>query len=114
LGLRVVCFGLRKRAGRDALRLPKRLTRDFLQARGVADDQLVDREGATEGTVKTEAAEAIADITSTGETLRANGLKPLSDGLIHASQATLYRSGTAPFGPAEKAALRQIEDRLSL
>ena len=91
-----------------------RLTRDFLQSRGVADYQLVDSQGATEGTVKNETAEAIADITSTGETLRANGLKVLTDGLIHASQATLFRSGTAPFGTAEKSALRQIEDRLGL
>ena len=44
--------------------------------------QLVDSQGATEGTVKNETAEAIADITSTGETLRANGLKILGDGLI--------------------------------
>jgi ATP phosphoribosyltransferase len=91
-----------------------RLTRDFLQARGVADYQLTDSQGATEGTVKTEAAEAIADITSTGETLRANGLKPLSDGLIHASQATLYRATAAPWGPAEKSALAALESRLGL
>lgn len=91
-----------------------RLTRDFLQARGVADYQLVDSQGATEGTVKTETAEAIADITSTGETLRANGLKPLSDGLIHASQATLFRATAAPWGEAEKTTLRHLESRLGL
>ncbi len=91
-----------------------RLTRDFLQSRGVADYQLVDSQGATEGTVKNESAEAIADITSTGETLRANGLKPLSDGLIHASQATLFRASAAPWGPAEKATLRHLESHLGL
>ena len=68
-----------------------RLVREFLREQGVADYQLVDSQGATEGTVKNETAEAIADITSTGETLRANGLKILDDGLIHASQATLFR-----------------------
>lgn len=67
-----------------------RLVREFLRRKGVADYQLVDSQGATEGTVKNETAEAIADITSTGETLRANGLKILDDGLIHASQATLF------------------------
>jgi ATP phosphoribosyltransferase len=91
-----------------------RLTRDFLQAKGVADYQLVDSQGATEGTVKNETAEAICDITSTGETLRANGLKPLADGVIHASQATLFRSGAAPWGEAERAALRALEDRLEV
>lgn len=69
-----------------------RLVRDFLTENGVADYQLVDSQGATEGTVKNLTAEAIADITSTGETLRANHLKILKDGLIHQSQATLYRS----------------------
>lgn len=68
-----------------------RLVREFLREQGVADYQLIDSQGATEGTVKNETAEAIADITSTGETLRANGLKILDDGLIHASQATLFR-----------------------
>ncbi len=72
-----------------------RLVREFLQANGVADYQLVDSQGATEGTVKNETAEAVADITSTGETLRANHLKVLSDGLVHASQATLYASRRA-------------------
>jgi ATP phosphoribosyltransferase len=54
-----------------------RLVRDFLRQHGVADYQLVDSQGATEGVVKNETAEAIADITSTGETLRANRLKVL-------------------------------------
>lgn len=73
-----------------------RLVREFLTAQGVADYQLVDSQGATEGTVKNLTAEAIADITSSGETLRANHLKILSDGLILQSQAMLYCSAQAP------------------
>jgi ATP phosphoribosyltransferase len=69
-----------------------RLVRDYLTAQGVADYQLVDSQGATEGTVKNGTAEAIADITSSGETLRANHLKVLQDAVIHQSQATLYAS----------------------
>ncbi len=69
-----------------------RLVRDFLAAAGVADYQLVDSQGATEATVKNLTAEAIADITSSGETLRANHLKVLSDSLILQSQATLFRA----------------------
>ena len=69
-----------------------RLVRDFLTMSGVADYQLVDSQGATEATVRNLTAEAIADITSSGETLRANHLKPLSDGLILQSQAMLFRS----------------------
>ena len=90
-----------------------RLVRDFLRERGVADYALVDSQGATEGTVKNETAEAIADITATGETLRANHLKVLSDGLILKSQATLFRSRSAPIDQTERAALKAIMDRLS-
>ncbi|WP_299689066.1 ATP phosphoribosyltransferase [uncultured Tateyamaria sp.] len=89
-----------------------RLVRDFLRDAGVADYAIVDSQGATEGTVLNETAEAIADITSSGETLRANHLKILTDGLILASQATLWRSRTAPVDDAERAALRALKARL--
>lgn len=89
-----------------------RLVREFLRARGVADYALVDSQGATEGTVAAGTAEAVADITSTGETLVANGLRPLSDGLIHASQAVLWRSDAAPWGPGETAALDALRARM--
>ncbi len=80
-----------------------RLVREFLTREGVADYQLVDSQGATEGTVKNLTAEAIADITSSGETLRANHLKILSDGLIHQSQATLFASKMADWSSLESA-----------
>ncbi len=91
-----------------------RLLRDFLKANGVADYQLIDSQGATEGTVKNETAEAIADITSTGETLRANGLKILADGLVHASQATLYKSRVADWSDTDRATMSEIEGRLGV
>lgn len=86
-----------------------RLVREFLREQGVADYQLVDSQGATEGTVKNETAEAIADITSTGETLRANGLKILDDGLIHASQATLFRGRRKDWTEAQRAKLKALQ-----
>jgi ATP phosphoribosyltransferase len=89
-----------------------RLVRDFLRQNGVADYQLVDSQGATEGTVKNLTAEAIADITSTGETLRANHLKILTGSTVHQSQATLYKSLMADWGPAELAALAMLEAKL--
>jgi ATP phosphoribosyltransferase len=85
-----------------------RLVRDFLAGQGVADYQLVDSLGATEGSVRNLTAEAIADITSTGETLRANHLKALSDGLVHRSEATLYAARTADWTPAARAALADL------
>lgn len=89
-----------------------RLVRDFLRAGGVADYALVDSQGATEGTVANETAEAIADITSSGETLRANHLKVLSDGLILQSQATLWRSRRAEVRDEDRATLDDLITRL--
>lgn len=85
-----------------------RLVREFLRSGGVADYMLVDSQGATEGTVKNETAEAVADITSTGETLRANHLKLLGDGVILRSQATLWRSRVASFSATEREALERL------
>ena len=73
-----------------------RLVRAWLSAHEVADYQLVDSQGATEGTVANLTAEAIADITSSGETLRANHLKILGEPPILQSQATLFASKSAP------------------
>lgn len=91
-----------------------RLVRDFLTRNGVADYQLIDSQGATEGTVKNLTAEAVADITSSGETLRANNLKILSDGLIHSSQAMLFKAERAEWDVATSATLYGLIAKLGL
>ncbi|NIZ09458.1 ATP phosphoribosyltransferase [Pseudooceanicola sp. HF7] len=91
-----------------------RLVREYLKEKDVADYQLVDSQGATEGTVKNETAEAVADITSTGETLRANHLKILPDGTILKSQATLFRSRSAPLSDEDRLALAALIRQLGL
>ena len=91
-----------------------RLVRDFLTDQGIADYQLVDSQGATEGTVKNLTAEAIADITSTGETLRANHLKVLSDGLVHRSEATLYAARSADWGNGASGTLTALAARIGV
>jgi len=90
-----------------------RLVRQFLAERGVADYQLVDSQGATEGTIKNETAEVVADITTTGETLRANHLRVLEDALILASQATVFRSKSAPMDAGDQAVMDEVLARLS-
>lgn len=84
-----------------------RLVRAWLSAHEVADYQLVDSQGATEGTVANLTAEAIADITSSGETLRANNLRILDEAPILRSQATLFASRAA-MGPAMDALIAQL------
>lgn len=88
------------------------LVRDHLRAHGVADYRLVDSQGATEGAVTNLTAEAIADITSSGETLRANHLKTLSDGPILRSQATLFRSRVARTDAGGESAIAALLARL--
>ncbi len=87
-----------------------RLVRAWLAAHEVADYQLVDSQGATEGTVANQTAEAIADITSSGETLRANHLRVLDEEPILRSQATLIANRAALSGNAELPAfLRRLD-----
>lgn len=88
------------------------LVRGFFRRHGVADYRLVDSQGATEAAPKNLAAEAIADITSSGATLRANHLKPLADGLILASQAALAVSVGAAWSETASTALAALERRL--
>jgi ATP phosphoribosyltransferase len=90
-----------------------RLVREFLRDAGVADYAIVDSQGATEGTVANGTAEAIADITSSGATLSANHLKILSDGLILASQATLWRSRLAEIRDDDIGALDGLLSKLA-
>ncbi|WP_111559417.1 ATP phosphoribosyltransferase [Paracoccus sediminilitoris] len=84
-----------------------RLVRAFLALHEVADYQLVDSQGATEGTVANLTAEAIADITSSGATLQANNLRILQAEPILRSQATLFANRAAQ-GPQMRAFLDQL------
>ncbi|KRO73983.1 MAG: ATP phosphoribosyltransferase [Pelagibacteraceae bacterium BACL5 MAG-120813-bin20] len=71
------------------------LTREFLFSKGVTQFQLVDSLGATETYPFTGSAEIITDITSTGETLKANNLRILKDGEILKSEGCMMISKNA-------------------
>jgi ATP phosphoribosyltransferase len=71
----------KKKQLRIASKYP-RLTQQFLFSKGVTQFKLVHSMGSTEITPFTGSAEVISDITSTGETLRANNLRILKDGEI--------------------------------
>ena len=75
------------------------LVRAFFQRHGVADYRLVDSQGATEAAPQNLMAEAIADITSSGATLRDNHLRILEDGLILQSQAVLVKGESTTWTP---------------
>ena len=89
------------------------LTRDFFSAHGVVDYRIVESTGATEGAPAAGTAELIVDITTTGATLAANGLKVIDDGTILRSQANLVAARTANWGNSERETARVILDRLA-
>jgi ATP phosphoribosyltransferase len=89
------------------------LTRDFFSHLGIVDYRIVESSGATEGAPAAGSAELIVDITTTGTTLAANGLKVVEDGTILKSQANLVASRNASWGEAERETARRILDRVA-
>jgi ATP phosphoribosyltransferase len=84
------------------------ITRRHFQANGITSYRIVESLGATEGTPAAGTAELIVDITTTGTTLKANGLKVLGDGVLLRSEATLFSSRAADWTPDTRATLAEI------
>lgn len=89
------------------------LTRRFFAAKGVSDYRIVESLGATEGTPAAGTAELIVDITTTGTTLAANGLRILEDGIVLRSEANLIASNAADWSPAARRAMDEIASRMT-
>ena len=89
------------------------LTRRFFSAKGITDYRIVESAGATEGAPAAGTAELIVDITTTGATLAANGLKVVEDGVILRSQANLVAARAAIWGSFEREQARLILDRIA-
>jgi ATP phosphoribosyltransferase len=102
-----VAAGFRPHHGRRLTVATKyiNLTRRFFAGHGIADYRIVESLGATEGAPATGAADLIVDITTTGSTLRANGLKVLDDGVILKSEAHLVASRVAKWDARQSKAL---------
>ena len=84
-------FKDKKKRLRVATKYPN-LTREFLFSKGVTQFKLIDSLGATEAYPFIGSSEIITDITSTGETLKANNLRILKDGEILRSEACMMIS----------------------
>ena len=89
------------------------LTRDFFAAHGIVDYRIVESSGATEGAPAAGTAEMIVDITTTGATLAANGLKTIEDGVILRSQANLVAARAASWQQAHRETARLLLDRIA-
>ena len=83
-------------------------TRAFFARHGVVDYRITESGGATEGAPAAGAAELVVDITTTGATLQANGLKTLADGVILKSQAQLAASLKAAWSAEQLAAAERL------
>jgi ATP phosphoribosyltransferase len=89
------------------------LTRTFFASHGVVDYRIVESAGATEGAPAVGTAEMIVDITTTGATLAANGLKVLDDGVILRSQANLVAARDADWSGEARETARVILDHIA-
>lgn len=89
------------------------LTRQFFSHHGIIDYRIVESLGATEGAPAAGTAELIVDITTTGATLAANGLKVLDDGIMLRSEANLIAARGAVWGAEEREIARLILDRIA-
>ena len=98
----------KKKRLRVATKYPN-LTREFLFSKGVTQFKLISSLGATEAYPFSESSEIITDITSTGETLKANNLRILKDGEILKSEACMMVSRLF----AKKKALKSLTKLLS-
>jgi ATP phosphoribosyltransferase len=89
------------------------LTRSFFAEHGIVDYRIVESSGATEGAPAAGTAEMIVDITTTGATLTANGLKVLEDGTILRSQANLVAARAAAWDQEQREVARLLFDRIA-
>ncbi len=88
------------------------LTRAFFAQHGLIDYRIVESFGATEGAPAAGTAELVVDITTTGATLSANGLKVIDDGVMLRSQANLVAARGASWGATERGLARMLLDRI--
>ena len=91
------------------------LTRGYFAKAGLGemrDYRIVESAGATEGAPAAGTADLIVDITTTGATLAANRLRVLKDGVILASDATLFLGWRAQWGGRERASLEALLIRI--
>ena len=88
------------------------VTRQHFAKAGIAEYRTVESLGATEAAPASGVADIVVDITTTGSTLAANGLRVLEDGVMLQSEACLIVSRTAAFAPQRKAQLDAVLARL--
>ena len=90
------------------------ITRQYFAKAGIAEYRTVESLGATEAAPASGVADIVVDITTTGSTLAANGLRVLDDGVMLHSQACLVVSRTAEWPDDRRFTLAQLLARLGV
>jgi ATP phosphoribosyltransferase len=88
------------------------VTRQHFARAGIAEYRIVESLGATEAAPASGVADIVVDITSTGTTLQANGLRVLEDGVMLKSEANLIVSKTAEWPEDRRAERDAFLERL--
>ncbi|MDO4687136.1 MAG: ATP phosphoribosyltransferase [Corynebacterium sp.] len=83
------------------------LVRKDLAAHGI-EAEVIRLDGAVEISIKLGVADAIADVVSTGRTLRQQGLEPFGEPLVD-SEAVIIGRNNAPVTPEQQVLLRRVE-----
>lgn len=83
------------------------LVHEDLAARGI-DAEVIRLDGAVEISIKLGVADAIADVVSTGNTLRRQGLEPFGEVLVD-SEAVIVSRANTELSPEQSVILRRIE-----
>ena len=69
------------------------LVEDYLAQRGITPSQVIRLDGAVEISIKLGVADVIADVVSTGATLRQQGLAPFGEPIISSAAVVVKRQG---------------------
>jgi ATP phosphoribosyltransferase len=90
------------------------LTNEFLLSKGLTQYKIVNSLGSTEVYPFTDQSEIITDITSTGDTLKANKLRILKDGNILKSSACILVSKKSLKDKLKKISIKKLLHKISI
>ena len=90
------------------------LTNEFLLSKGLTQYKIVNSLGSTEVYPFTDQSEIITDITSTGDTLKANKLRILKDGNILKSSACILVSKKSLKDKLKKISIKKLLHKISV
>ena len=90
------------------------MTNEFLLSKGLTQYKIVNSLGSTEVYPFTDQSEIITDITSTGDTLKANKLRILKDGIVLKSSACILFSKKSLKDKYKKKSIKRLLNQIKI